>query len=248
MRKVIGFIFLSMLLVACEHNANQAQGYVEGHLRYLSVNYSGVLKKLSVRRGDQVQVGQLLFELDPQPEKDAVNQAAAKLELAKITLERYQKLMQKNALQQSELDKAQSNYLQAQAALSQAEWTQKQKIMLAPNTAFVFDTYFLPGELVPASKPVLSLLAPQDIKVNFFISEPELSSMQIGQIIAISCDGCKRKINAKISFISPQAEYTPPVLYSESRRSKLVYRIEAMPVKLVDAIALHPGQPVKVRF
>jgi HlyD family secretion protein len=54
-------------------------------------------------------------------------------------------------------------------------------------------------------------------------------------------------LNAKLSFIAPQSEYTPPVIYSQENRSKLVFMIE---LRFEDAVAakLHPGQPVDVEF
>lgn len=51
----------------------------------------------------------------------------------------------------------------------------------------------------------------------------------------------------RISFIAPQAEYTPPVIYSKDNRAKLVFLIEARPAP-EDAARLHPGQPVEVKF
>ena len=60
------------------------------------------------------------------------------------------------------------------------------------------------------------------------------------------CDSCPPDLTGTISFISPQAEYTPPVIYSESSRAKLVYRIEARPPPK-QAFLLNPGQPVVVR-
>jgi len=247
--------------MGCSNAQNNSQGYVEGEYRYISASYAGVLQQLSVTRGNTVNAGQLLFTLDPQPEMDAqkqaeqqVEQSAAALELTQIELKRQQTLYRKNATDKDSVDKARSDYLQAQAnyksaqaALAQAQWTHQQKTMVAPVTALVFDTYYLPGELVPAGSPVLSLLAPQDIKIIFYVTEPQLSSLQPGQTVQVNCDHCQQTINAKISFISPQAEYTPPVIYSNDTRAKLVYRIEALPA-LKDAQKMHPGQPVDVTW
>jgi len=244
MQKVWILILLSILLAAC-NNHDSYQGYIEGRYAYISANYPGILKELNVQRGDTVKSGQPLFVLEQQPESDQLKQAQAKFDLAKTILQRRQALIRKGAIQQESLDSAQSDFLQAQAALSQAQWTQNQKTISSPNEAFVFDTYYLPGELVPAGHPVLSLLASKDIKVIVYIPEPKLSGLQLGQTVKIDCDGCKEKISAKISFISPQTEYTPPVIYSNERRDKLVYRVEAMP-SLSDAAKLHPGQPVMV--
>jgi HlyD family secretion protein len=101
------------------------------------------------------------------------------------------------------------------------------------------------GERVPAKIPVVSLLAPGDIKVVFFIPEPQLSLIKLDQQILIGCDHCATKIAAKVTFISPKAEFTPPVIYSEQSRSKLVYRIEAR-FAPEDQTKLHPGQPVDI--
>ena len=49
---------------------------------------------------------------------------------------------------------------------------------------------------------------------------------------------------AQVTFISPQAEYTPPVIYSRENRSKLVFLVEARPDE--PNPALHPGLPVEV--
>jgi HlyD family secretion protein len=48
-----------------------------------------------------------------------------------------------------------------------------------------------------------------------------------------------------LSFVSPEAEYTPPVIYSNETRAKLVFLVEARP-RPADATALRPGQPVEV--
>jgi HlyD family secretion protein len=62
--------------------------------------------------------------------------------------------------------------------------------------------------------------------------------------VRVRCDGCGADIAATVRFIAPQAEYTPPVIYSRENRAKLVYLVEARP----DAPnpALHPGLPVEV--
>jgi len=135
----------------------------------------------------------------------------------------------------------------AKAALAQAEWKLDQKSVKAPVAGLVQDTYFVSGEWVNANQPVVSLLPPENIKVRFFVEEGRLGAMRIGQKLAVSCDGCAAPVAAEVSFISPQAEFTPPVIYSRQERAKLVFLIEARPAP-DDAAKLHPGQPVEVKF
>lgn len=128
------------------------------------------------------------------------------------------------------------------AALAQADWRLRQKAVVAPSDALVVDTLFVPGEWVPAGAPVVSLLPPGNVKVRFFVPESRLAQVRIGQPVAVSCDGCPAPVEATVSFVSPQAEYTPPVIYSRDNRARLVFLAEAR----APGAGLKPGQPVDV--
>ncbi len=134
----------------------------------------------------------------------------------------------------------------AQAALAQADWKLKQKALIAPRAGLVFDTLYREGEWVGIGSPVVRMLPPQNIKVRFFVPEQALGQLKLGQSVTVNCDGC-HAIKAQISYISTAAEYTPPIIYSNETRAKLVYLIEAHP-RASDAITLHPGQPLDVRL
>jgi len=133
----------------------------------------------------------------------------------------------------------------ARAALAQAEWRLSRKRIAATQGGLVYDTVFRLGEWVPAGSPVVRMLPPGNVKVRFFVPEAEVGSLRYGEAITVRCDGCARPVPAHISFISNEAEYTPPVIYSNETRRKLVFLVEARPTP-ADAPALHPGQPVAV--
>jgi len=128
----------------------------------------------------------------------------------------------------------------------QAGWRLEQKNRTAPQAGLVHDTFFVEGEFVPAGFPVVSLLAPGNLKIRFFVPEPGLAGLAAGQRVSFAYDGAPRPHTATISFISPQAEFTPPVIYSRDTRSRLVYMVEAVPDP-EETLILHPGQPVDVR-
>lgn len=133
----------------------------------------------------------------------------------------------------------------AQAAVTRFAWELAQKSVAAPTAGRIFDTYYKVGEFVNSQQPVLSLLAPENVRLIFYIPEPKRSKLSIQQIIYFTCDGCKGRATAKINYISPIAEYTPPVIYSRESRDKLVYRVEAH-LPLEEAKRFYPGQPVEV--
>ena len=154
----------------------------------------------------------------------------------------------RNALQplgrNAELKAAEGDIAAAHAALAQAAWKLEQKSVAAPVAGLVQDTYFVEGEYVPAARPVVSILPPGNVKARFYVPEASLSGIAIGRQILVGCDGCPAPIPGKVSFVSSQAEYTPPVLYSKESRSKLVFLIEAR----LEGGGLRPGQPVDVRL
>ncbi|MFC7094670.1 HlyD family secretion protein [Jeongeupia naejangsanensis] len=133
----------------------------------------------------------------------------------------------------------------ARAALAQADWQLEQKSVRAPAAGLVFDTMYREGEWVLAGSPVVRMLPPGNIKVRFFVPESRLGAVRVGQHVQLTCDGCAKPVTATVSYISPRAEYTPPVIFSNETRAKLVFMIEALPDQAV-AAALHPGQPVTV--
>lgn len=135
----------------------------------------------------------------------------------------------------------------ARAALEQATWKLDQKSVLATRAGRVFDTLYREGEWVAAGSPVIRMLPPQNVKVRFFVPETIVGGLKTGRAIAIQCDGCGGDIPATISYVSDEAEYTPPIIYSNETRSKLVFMVEGRPA-VENATRLHPGQPVSVRL
>jgi len=140
---------------------------------------------------------------------------------------------------------AQAQVLASQAALEQSTIKLDQKSQVSPVSGRVQDIYYRAGEWAAPGQPVVSILPAENIKVRFFVPELSLGALRTGQTVGILCDGCPAHVAATIRFISTTAEYTPPVLFSEKNRHRLVYLVEAWP-QPKDAAQLHPGQPVSV--
>jgi HlyD family secretion protein len=130
---------------------------------------------------------------------------------------------------------------EAQAGLTGAAARLSDVAPSAPSAARVEDVFFQQGEWAPANQPILSLLPDARIKVRFFVPEAALSAYRVGATIRFACDGCAKGLTAKIAYISPRPEFTPPVIYSREARDRLVYLVEAQPT-----VRLNPGQPVDV--
>ena len=100
-------------------------------------------------------------------------------------------------------------------------------------------------QAITAPMTSFALLPPSNIKVRAYVPETKIGAVRIGMPARVIVDGVADPFVGKVSFISPQAEYTPPVIYSRESRTKLVFLIE---VRFDPEIAseLHPGQPVDV--
>ena len=145
------------------------------------------------------------------------------------------------------IEAAEARVKELEAALTRAEWDLAQKGQTAPQAGQVFDTLYRPGEWVAAGRPVVVLLPPQNIKVRAFVPQARIGGIRLGDPVQVTVDGVPEPFRGKVSFISPRAEYTPPVLYNRENREKLVFLIEAI-FDPATAVRLHPGQPVDVRF
>ena len=243
------FLLLVPFFIGSCSNAPQDrfQGYVEGEFVYVASPLAGQLDSLQVRRGDQVKAGDPLFALDETAEKAALDQARAALVLSEAEFTRQEKLFRMGPAAAQDYDRARSTRDQDRQRVAQAEWNFNQKRQAAPQAGLVYDTLFRQGEWVAAGKPVVVLLPPQNIKVRAFVPETQVGSIHYGDTTRVTVDGVPNPFIGKVSYISPHAEYTPPVIYSRESRAKLVFMIESVFDPEV-SVNLHPGQPVDVEF
>jgi HlyD family secretion protein len=148
------------------------------------------------------------------------------------------------AARPDEIQAAKAMVGQNQANLDQARKRLDDLMPAAPEDAMVENTFFNVGEWVPAGTPVVSLLPRQRVKLRFFVPEADVALARMGAQVSFTCDTCPPDLKASIIYVSPRAEFTPPVIYSQTARSKLVFLIEARPEPT--QVLLSPGLPVTV--
>lgn len=219
------------------------QGWVEAELLFIGADEVGRVETLSVREGDSVKVGAPLYTLDSDLQKSAVAENEAAVTNARQTYERTEALLKRAVTCQKAFDDAESALRSAQARLNSARTRLERRKLSSPAAGTIQEVYFRVGEMVQPGRPIVSLLPPGNIKVRFFVPQATLPTLRIGERIGIRCDGCVAGLLARVSFISAQAEFTPPVIYSQDERARLVFRIEAIPEQ---PETLRVGQPVSV--
>lgn len=163
----------------------------------------------------------------------SVRQNAANLDVARLPARPDEIKASENAVEQ------------AKAALAQARWRLSQRQLVAPSAGRISDVLRRVGELAGPSAPVLLMLPDGAAKLMLYVPEIKISGVAPGMKLDVRCDGCVPGLTATVTYVSPEPEFTPPVIYSAQTRQKLVYLVEARPDGGPQS-ALQPGQIVDV--
>ncbi len=266
-------ISLALLAAACAREPNNVlQGYGEADYIYLSSQETGVVSELSVREGDIVEAGARIFSLDPDrlafneesaraqgaAAASAIRTAQAQATLAQRNYSRGAELFERGFYPRARLDSDRAAMDSANAQLAQSRRqagaagaaTGLARARLgdatgqAPAAGTIQQIFHRPGEVVAAGQPIVALLTPDNMKVRFFAPETMLAQFPVGTRVLVSCDGCAQPVEARVSFVATEPQFTPPVIYSLDQREKLVFLIEA---RFGGATPIRPGMPVDVR-
>jgi HlyD family secretion protein len=242
--RMLAALALAAMAAGCdEHRDPGYQGWVEADMIFVSPDETGRVTKLNVREGDEVRTGMQLYTVDDDLQQADLNQNNATLANAQQTYDRAASLSKTGSGTQANLDSAVSALRVAEARVNTSQTRLARRIGFAPVAGTVQQIYFREGEMVPAQRPVLSIMPPGNMKLRFFVPESDLPKLAIGDEVRVACDNCAADLTAKIYFIATMAEYTPPVIYSLDERNKLVYLIQALPSR---PEALRVGQPISV--
>lgn len=235
---------LAFSLAACGNGREDTfQGWVEGVFVFVGPDEAGRIDQLSVREGDVVAPNAPLFTVDAELQQADLRVAESVLANAKQAFERAQQLLKSGSGSQKAFDDAEASLREADARANAARTRLARRKLFSPVPGAVQQIYYREGEMVSAGRAVLSILPPGNVKIRFFVPQAVLPTIALGDPVAVSCDGCAENIVAKVSFIASSAEYTPPVIYTEKERSKLVFLVEARPES---TSGLRVGQPASV--
>ena len=242
--RLVAMLGLAAAVAGCNPGRDAGyQGWVEADMIFVSPDESGRITRLDVREGDEVKVGAPIYSVDDDLQKADLNQNKATLANAQQTYDRAASLSKTGSGTQASLDAAVSALRVAEARVATSQTRLARRNGFAPVAGTVQQIYFREGEMVPAQRPVLSIMPPGNMKVRFYVPEPDLPRIAIGDQVRVTCDNCAPDLTARIYFIATTAEYTPPVIYSLDERSKLVYLVQARPSR---PDALRVGQPISV--
>jgi HlyD family secretion protein len=131
---------------------------------------------------------------------------------------------------------------EARAAMAQSETRLAETELVSPVTGLVLSKNIEPGEHVAAGTPIVTIGRLDETWLRAYIAETDLGRVKVGQRALVTTDTYPGKqYEGTITFISPQAEFTPKNVQTEKERVKLVYRIKiTIPNPQME---LKPGMP-----
>jgi HlyD family secretion protein len=216
-------------IAAARANAEQAEAEVRAAAALSDRARSDLARLESVQRSDPSAVA----GKDIDAARAALREANARLAAARDNA----------AARRAQISATRAQAQQAEGGAREVAIRVGQLSPAAPADARIDRIFYQRGEWVNANQPVLSLLPDDAIKVRFYVPEAEIARYRPGSSVAFSCDGCPARLTARISYVSPRPEFTPPIIFSRETRDRLVFLVEAKPDRRA---RLQPGLPIDV--
>jgi membrane fusion protein (multidrug efflux system) len=177
-------------------------------------NLSGQIAKVLAHGGEEVQRGDILFELDDRNSKAKLKESQAQLAHARLEFNRAEVLTEKKVIATKILDKARADLLKSEAAVEVAQKEFDDTKISAPYEGVVSLHKISVGALVSPQIELLTITDVDPIKVEFKIAAKYLPFISTGQQLTLSVDsfpgqtfkGEIEAIDTKVDPVSQQIE------------------------------------------
>jgi membrane fusion protein, multidrug efflux system len=168
---------------------------------------SGLVSAIHFKSGDQVKEGQVLVQLNAEPDIAQLHSFEASAELAAIVLERDKKQFEAQAISQASLDADAADLKSKQALVAQQSGVVKKKTILAPFSGKLGITSVNPGQYINSGDKIVTLQALDWIYADFLLPQQNLSVISVGQLVTVISDTYPgRTFEGKITSINPKVD------------------------------------------
>jgi len=234
---------LALLLSGCGlgNGRPDGSGTIECTQVDVAPQVAGRLQSLPPQEGDAVKKGDLVAQIDPTDYELKRDEARAAARAAEADLKRIQQVFEKKSATQKQLDDAQTALDLARARLALAEKAVSDCTVRAPTDGVVTVRSREEGEMVAAGTPLVTVSKLDEVWLSIYVPESRLGRVKIGQGARVKIDGERKTHEGKVTFVSPEAEFTPRNVQTPDERAKLVYRVK-IALKNPDGV-FKPGMP-----
>jgi len=246
---IIAFVILFVsvgLLVYWGQKKNRAgelfySGTIEATQAKLSFQVPGRVNIVNFKEGQIVKRDVIIAELDRAELEARYGQARALVKSAADTLinarknyQRFEELFKKGVVSEKERDSlklthevAQSKLAEAQSLLKQAAVYLDYTRLKSPMDGVITSRNIEPGETVSAGREVITVSDLSGVELKIFVEETQIGKVRPDQEVDVTVDTFPDKVyEGRVSFISPDGEFTPKVIQTKKERVKLVYLVK----------------------
>jgi HlyD family secretion protein len=159
--------------------------------------------------------------------KETIDTAKARVEEGRAALEEAKANMKKIEAAKKEVETAAAGVKGARSARKLAEIQLEYTQLRAPFDGVITSRNVELGEVVSPGQEVISLSDLSRVELKIFVDEAEIGKVKPGQRAEVRTDTFPDKsYTGKVSFISPEAEFTPKMIQTHKERVKLVYLVK----------------------
>ncbi len=170
----------------------------------LSTQTSGTVTKINIKSGQVVRKGDVLVELDDSVEVASLKAMEAQIPAARLTYQRYSKLLQSQSVSQTEFDNAKATYEQLVANANSLRASVERRKILAPFDGVTGIVKINEGQYVNAGTEIVRVEDVTSMKVDFSVSQNELENLYVGQKVTATTDArVGETFAAKVTAIEP---------------------------------------------
>lgn len=159
--------------------------------------------------------------------------------------ENYQKV--KKIFRPEEIEQAKGNVKKSKASVDLLKKSIHDSYVTSPLSGFIVKKFVEVGETVTPMSSLFKVSNLSTVDLVIYVSEVELGKIKLGQKAEVSIDTYPdRKYEGKVTYISPEAEFTPKNVQTKDERTKLVFAVKiTVDNKNFD---LKPGMPADAKI
>lgn len=161
--------------------------------------------------------------------KETIQAARARLAEGKAILKQARSNLMKIKAAEKEVETVRAQVKAARSAVELAKIHLKYTQLRAPFKGIITSRNIEPGEVALPGREIMTLSDLSTVELKIFVSETEIGKIKPGQRVEVRVDTFPDKVYmGKVSFISPEGEFTPKIIQTHKERVKLVYLVKVL--------------------
>ena len=226
---------------AAANSALGGSGTIEAQQIAITPQTAGRIIAAPANEGVAVKAGDVLYKLDPSTIKLQIQSAKAGVSAAESN---YRHVRNDSSSTRAEKDAAKAQWDQAKVAQQLAEVQLAYTTIKSPADGILSNIAQQAGENAAPGTTLAMLSQVQTLTVTIYIPETEIGKVKMGQSGTLTTDSTTKSYDAKVTYISSQAEFTPASIETKDQRTKLVYQVK---LDITNSNSnLKPGMPADV--